>query len=435
VIAALTLALTLIFILPPSINTRQAITQDMLDSLLSNADFLKNKVTLSATEVECGYPTSLALFTHGNGSIILRMQQELLNSSLSVNITSIPDVVDVVPIRLDWGTEDRPYNIYGVAVDNNAFQKDPVLLPTNISQGRTLQLGDRGVVVLDELTAANLTVGVGDVVMISSHPLTVIGIEGITSMWLSVGEVRERATMSLDDACIITNSSGQVSSFRVFVNDVDNVNAVVARIKNLDSGLEVSSGVIQLNAVQPLQDQIAALTLTAQNNLNQVQSIGMVEIGVGLVAAVAVILFMMLYSVRERTKEIGTLKAMGASTSKVLGQFMFEGVLLSIVAAVLAITISIFILPQLASLILPVPVQEGVNVGTDANGTLTLFRITSGSLPPFLPGKAHVVIGASLGVEWLVVGFGLAVLLGALGSLYPALKAARTKPAEAMRYE
>jgi len=34
-----------------------------------------------------------------------------------------------------------------------------------------------------------------------------------------------------------------------------------------------------------------------------------------------------------------------------------------------------------------------------------------------------------------LLAVGVALLLGALGSLYPALKAARTKPAEAMRYE
>ena len=37
--------------------------------------------------------------------------------------------------------------------------------------------------------------------------------------------------------------------------------------------------------------------------------------------------------------------------------------------------------------------------------------------------------------ELILGGVGFAVVLGAVGSLYPALKAARTRPAEAMRYE
>ncbi|MDR0492197.1 MAG: FtsX-like permease family protein [Nitrososphaerota archaeon] len=112
---------------------------------------------------------------------------------------------------------------------------------------------------------------------------------------------------------------------------------------------------------------------------------------------------------------------------RIVGQFMLEGVLLSVGAAVIAILLSTFVLAPLASLILPVPVQESVFLMWDANGTMQLGN--SG----FLPGEAPMVIGASLGVEWLVLSFGLAVLLGGLGSLYPAWRAARTRPAEAMR--
>jgi ABC-type lipoprotein release transport system permease subunit len=126
---------------------------------------------------------------------------------------------------------------------------------------------------------------------------------------------------------------------------------------------------------------------------------------------------------------------MGASTSKVLGQFMVEGVLLSVVAAVIAIVLSIFVLAPIASLILPVPVQQGVTVMLDANGTMYLGASNVGPRP-ILPGESPPsIIATSLSVEWLALCFGVAVLLGALGSLYPALKAARTKPAEAMRYE
>jgi putative ABC transport system permease protein len=158
-----------------------------------------------------------------------------------------------------------------------------------------------------------------------------------------------------------------------------------------------------------------------------------VEIGIAIIADVAIILFIMLYSVRERTKEIGTLKAMGASNITVLGQFMFEGVLLSVIAAVAAIAVGVFGVPTLSSLLLPTPQQVGVNPETLPNGTVILQRMTWGS-KPFL-GSGSNVISASITPEIMLIGLGAAVLLGALGSLYPALKAARTRPAEAMRYE
>jgi len=458
VIVALTLALTLITILPPSINERQRLTQQTLEGMTGTVNYLKETVTLSATEIECAYPLSRQLVTYEkNGQLMVDLveHRQLMNETLISKLALLPDIVDVVPTILDYATRDRLYNIYGVAVDNPAFQKDLSLLPKNITAGRNLRLGDSGVIIIDEHIAKNALVGdvvfdskgdfdafiaewvakkyvynVGDSYEVLGHKFTIVGIEGGGFHYASQG-----VTMSLADAQLVLGKVGQVSSCKVFVNNADNVNSVVTRIKNLDSALEVSSGFTQLNAVQPLQDQINVLIRAAENNLSQIQRVGFIEVGVGVVAAVAVILFMMLYSVRERTREIGTLKAMGASTSRVLGQFMLEGVLLCVVAAIITVAISTFVLPQLSSLILPAPILEGVTVGGDANGTMGLVSTFTPVGSGFsIPGTVRV-IGASLSVGWLVLSFGLAVLLGALGSLYPALKAARTKPAEAMRYE
>ena len=73
----------------------------------------------------------------------------------------------------------------------------------------------------------------------------------------------------------------------------------------------------------------------------------------------AIILFIMLYTVRERTREIGTLKALGASSMAVLGQFMLEGILLSLIAGVVGIVIGTVGATSLANLLLPRPTQAG----------------------------------------------------------------------------
>ena len=58
-----------------------------------------------------------------------------------------------------------------------------------------------------------------------------------------------------------------------------------------------------------------------------------------VLATSLIVLFVMLYTVKERTKEIGTLKAIGFSNSTVMSQFMLEGVLLSMIAGVVGIAI------------------------------------------------------------------------------------------------
>ena len=239
--------------------------------------------------------------------------------------------------------------------------------------------------------------------------------------------------MSLADAQAITNATGQASLYTIFVDNIDNVDTVASRISSLDPNLQVSSGLSQLSVTEPLQSQMTELVQSAQNNLSQIQDTGLTEISIVVVADAVIVLFVMLYSVRERTREIGTLKAMGAGNITILGQFMIEAVVLSLAAAFVAIAVGVIVLPTLSSLLLPTPVQTGVTVGWNSNGTMIVAKTIYGS-KPFL-GNGSNVISVPITPEIALIGLGAAVLLGALGSLYPALKAASTRPAEAMRYE
>jgi len=426
VIIALSLALTLLIILPPSINAREALTQQTFNDLRGADGALNATVTLSSTEIQCDYPPPYLSPTISISDV--NLPQLLMNESLYNNITSIPDVTNVIPILYELPTANRSYTIYGIPLDTASLLKEPSLLPANITKGRNLRVGDSGVVVLDEETAKNFSASVGGTVTISGLNFTVVGIEGS-----ELPQGTHGATMSIADAQAVTNATDEASSYNVFVGNIDNVNTVAARISSLDPNLQVTDGLSQLNAAEPLQNQMAELIQAAQNNLNQIQGTGIVEICIAVIADAAIILFIMLFSVRERTKEIGTLKAMGASDSAILAQFILEGIVLSLIAAIVAIAIGVFAVPTLSSLLLPTPVQVGATPETLPNGTMILTRITSGPRP-FL-GNGSNIIAAPITPEIMLLGLGAAVLLGALGSLYPALKAARTRPAEAMRYE
>ena len=56
VIIALSLALTMLIILPPSINAREALTRQAFNDLISTDSNLNSTLTLSATEIQCDYP-------------------------------------------------------------------------------------------------------------------------------------------------------------------------------------------------------------------------------------------------------------------------------------------------------------------------------------------------------------------------------------------
>ncbi|MCW4046136.1 MAG: ABC transporter permease [Candidatus Bathyarchaeota archaeon] len=435
VIAALTLALTLLIVVPPSINERTAYTQTTIEVMGGYNDSVADLVTLSATEIQCEY----AFYPFGPDP---GLQRNPINQSLYSAIVTIPDVNTVIPV-LDYWLSNVSLSIHGVPLNDSSYSKDPAILPSNITAGRNLQVGDSGVIVVDEIVAKNYIWGpgtpeeqiaalyakdyvlhVGDSFEISGHKFTIVGIEGYDPVVSPHG-----VTMSLEDAWAVTGKAGMASKYFIFVDNVDSVGSVIQRIQNLDQKLMLTAGYLQLNTVNGLLSQIDDVTKSAQSTLTRIQSIGTAEIALVVVGVIVVILFMMLHGVRERTKEIGTLKAMGAGNSTILGQFILEGMLLCLISVVIALAISVFVMVPVSNAILPVVDHRIPCLSIYPNGTRWLdVEFTSGS-------STIDVAPASVTPELMLFAIGLALLLGAVGSLYPALKAARTKPAEAMRYE
>jgi len=158
----------------------------------------------------------------------------------------------------------------------------------------------------------------------------------------------------------------------------------------------------------------------AENTLAQTQTAAFQEVVVAVAATGLIVLFLMLYTVRERTKEIGTLKAIGFSNLNVMSQFILEGVVLSLIGGVVAIAISSVAAPTLAGLLLPAASQFGA-AGTFTRGLSTV--------------NPAGISSVTITLELILMALGASAFLGALGSLYPAWRASRTRPAEAMKYE
>jgi putative ABC transport system permease protein len=352
-------------------------------------------------------------------------QANPMNESLYTDISSVSGVAAVEPIlQASEGQNETTsfmgrsftrmvpdYTIEGISLTTELVGNYPVL-PTNMSQGRNLEVGDLGVVVLSENNSAFFDAKVGDSVTILGEPFTVVGIHGSSG-------VSDLTTlyMSLSDAQTITNNTGYITSLRVFAQSSDIVTQVANDISSMHSELTVTTGQERLNQLSNLQTGYDTALQSAQDAIGQTQATAIEEIIVVVAATSLIVLFVMLYTVRERTKEIGTLKAIGFSNFTVMGQFMLEGVLLSLIAGVVGVAIAIFAAPTLSSLLLP---------------SINLFGASGG---PALRTGILSTVAASVNVELVLIAFGAALLLGAVGSLYPAWRAAKIRPAEAMKYE
>ena len=101
---------------------------------------------------------------------------------------------------------------------------------------------------------------------------------------------------------------------------------------------------------------------------------------------------------------------------------MLEGIFLSVMAGAVGAVIGFFGAPLLSSLLLPI----------------SPFSTRQGMFPgqPFTSGMLlSQPLTSTLDLQTMLLMFSVAVTLGALGSLYPAWRASRTSPMEAMRYE
>jgi putative ABC transport system permease protein len=119
------------------------------------------------------------------------------------------------------------------------------------------------------------------------------------------------------------------------------------------------------------------------------------------------VLNIMLVSVTDRTREIGTRKAVGGSDTAILTQFVLEAVTLAGIGGVLGVGLGIGLIYAMR-LIAP------------------LLDKTGGVLAHFDP---------VLSVPPVLVAFGISLVIGVLAGGYPAWRAAQLKPIEALRYE
>lgn len=124
--------------------------------------------------------------------------------------------------------------------------------------------------------------------------------------------------------------------------------------------------------------------------------VALVITSVGLMVGGIGVMNIMLVSVTERTREIGVRKAIGAKRSNIILQFLTEAMTLSGVGGV-------------------VGVIGGIGLGMIVNAAFGWPLAVS--------------------VFWLVVGFVVAVSVGLISGMYPAVKASRLDPIEALRYE
>ena len=191
-----------------------------------------------------------------------------------------------------------------------------------------------------------------------------------------------KITQEIFDQDGLTNILAQV----INESEIDRAKEQVRTVLAERHGEEDFTVVSQQAMLSTMQGILSTFTYV----LGGIASISLLVGGIG-------IMNIMLVSVRERTREIGLRKAIGASRRDILLQFVIESVALSVVGGVIGILFG-----------------AGVAYGAKA---------------------AFPVIPVDVTAWSVAMAFIFAFLVGAFFGIYPAVKAARLNPIDALRYE
>jgi len=230
---------------------------------------------------------------------------------------------------------------------------------------------------------------IGQEVYIMGYPFTVVGV------MTAKGE-GGLFTPDPDDQVVIPISTAQrimgttrVGSIYVSVDSDANADLVTSHIKRL---LEIrfnDAEAVQVFSQQQILAAVGSVTGILTLLLGAIAGISLLVGGIG-------IMNIMLVSVTERTREIGIRKAVGGKYRDILAQFLVESIIISITGGIIGILLGML-------------------------GSQAIARL--GNIP------------SVVSLSWVMIAFGFAAAVGLFFGIYPAMRAARLDPIQALRHD
>jgi len=178
------------------------------------------------------------------------------------------------------------------------------------------------------------------------------------------------------------------------------------KVENLDNFMEEARGVMRKVRKDPLTaddsfsiDRSDSIAKSFESITSSLQLGGFVIGFITLLGAAIALMNIMMVSVSERTREIGIRKSLGATPFRILQQFLIEAIVICLIGGV-------------GGIILAIPI-----------GNLIAQGISAGAASFIIPWL------------WMTVGIIICILVGLFSGIYPAFKASKLDPVDALRYE
>jgi len=286
--------------------------------------------------------------------------------------------------------------------------------------------GTARVAVVSSSYAKAKSLGVGSRIDVAGRSVEVIGVARLSSGSADV-------FLPLGTAQALAGLHGDVSTIYVQATDASQVSPLASAVKAAVPGATVSTSASLAKEVTGSLSSASSLA----TGLGRWLSIA------ALVVAFLVAGLLMAAAVARRVREFGTLKAIGWRTRRVVGQVMGEGVVVGLAGGVLGIALGVAA-SEIISAVAPSLTATVPDASTGASGRLPGFggggffrgAASSGHTPGGLGSGAHsVLVHLTAPLQGPTVGLavGLAVAGGLVAGAFGSWRAARLRPAAALR--
>lgn len=297
---------------------------------------------------------------------------------------------------INYGAKKTTPNVFLFGGDDNYIALNGFSMNSGRNFSRQEVLGAANVCLLGydvakKLFKDNVGRAVNEVVRINGLPFRVIGV--LATRGSSFGFSRDNIVLTSYRNTKRNFDPNGTFTLGVMTDDLNQVEEAMGEAEGVFRAVRKLNITEESNFVIDRSDSIVEKAMKSLGFLTiSATVIGMIT----LIGAAIGLMNIMLVSVTERTKEVGLVKAIGGKSRTVRQQFLTEAVIISVLGALFGIVL-------------------GIGVGN-------LFSI---------------VLSTGFVVPWKWVGYGIIIctVVGLAAGIYPALKAGKLNPIEALRYE
>ncbi len=293
------------------------------------------------------------------------------------------------------------------------------LSAVEVSEGRALAAGDAGelVAVVDASYATTNEISVGDTIDVGGSEVEVVGLIASTS---SDADTAANVYIPLDVAQSLAGLDDVVSTVYVQSTSANQIDAVQAEIEDSVAGATVSS---QSDLASTVSSSLASAS-SLITNLGTWLSI------LVLAVALALAVLFTISGVTRRTREFGTLKAIGWSNGRVVGQVAGESVIQGLIGGAIGLAVGlagIWIINLISPTISSTAASTGQAGPGQGGGPM------GGGFGGMAQQAADIVLHAPITLWVVAAAVGIAIAGGLIAGAFGGWRAARLSPAEALR--